>query len=351
MPRKKYTIQDIATELNTSCSTVSRALQDNPRISQDMRRAVKELALKHNYHPDFRATSLRKGSGKTIGVVVPQFNRHFFSSVLSGIDEVATTAGYSVLVCQSSELYEKEVQLINNLMNGRVDGLIVSISLETKKYKHFDQIIAKGIPMVFFDRVPTMLNANKVVLDDYVGGVKAMEHLINQGCRKIIHFSGPQHINVYHNRTRAYLDTLAKHNIPIKSRLIFENVITQETGYNAMEKILRMPSLPDAIYSSGDYSALGAILCARHNKISMPNQLVITGFANEPWSPFIEPSLTSVDQHALEIGKQAAILLLNQLENINDKFVPRTVTLDPTLITRNSSQKNPIILPDELFVG
>lgn len=339
MSRKKYTIQDIAAELNTSSSTVSRALQDNPRISQKMRQAVKELARKHNYYPDFRASSLRTGSGKTIGVLVPQFNRHFFSSLLSGIDEVAAVAGYSVLVCQSSEVYSKEVKLIKSLMGGRVDGLIVSLSLQTQKYNHFEQIIAMGLPVVFFDRVPPRLIANRVVIDDYQGGLIAMQHIIKQGCRRIIHFAGPQYLNVYHDRRKAYLDSLAKNNIPVESELIFENVLTQESGYDTMMEILKMTSLPDAIYSSGDYSALGAILCAKQHGIAIPEQLVVTGFANEPWGSFIEPSLTSIDQHSIEMGQQAVELLINQIDNKTQPFVPRTVTLNPTLVIRKSSQK------------
>jgi len=337
--RKKYTISDIARELNTTSSTISRALQDSPRISLKMRKAAQALALEHNYEPDFRASSLRKGSGKTIGILLPKIDRHYFATVLSGIDEIASQAGYSVLICQSFESYEKEKQLLKNLMHGRVDGIISSISIETTDYSHFEQVIAKGLPLVFFDRVCESLKASKVMIDDYQGACMAVEHLVENGCSRIAHFSGPQFINVYRNRTQGYLDTLKKHGLEIDEEIIFKDAITRDSGCAAMKKIIKMKNRPDAIFSSGDYSALGAILCAREAGIAIPDELAITGFANEPWDSFFDPPLTSVDQHAFETGKQVATLLLQQIESKDDIFVPRTLVLSPDLVIRQSSTR------------
>lgn len=337
VPKRKYTIADIARELNTTTSTVSRALQDNPRISLKMRKAVQELAQKNNYQPDYRAASLRRGSAKTIGVLVPKVDRHFFATVLSGIDDVLAEAGYSVLICQSFESVEKEKFLVNSLMYGKIDGLIASISTETKDAKHFEAMVEKGLPLVFFDRVWEPLRVSKVLVDDYLGATMAVEHLIENGCRRIAHFAGPQHLNVYKNRTKGYLNTLKKHSIEIDEKLIFHDVITRETGCKAMQKILKMSTLPDAIFSSGDYSALGAILCAKEAGVKIPEQLAITGFANEPWDSFFEPSLTSVDQHAFDIGRQAATLLIDQIEFKKSSIVPKTIVLAPELIIRKSS--------------
>ncbi len=343
--KKKYTIHEIAKELNTTSSTVSRALQNNPRISARMRKAVQDLAALHNYQPDFRASSLAKGYGKTIGVLVPKIDRHFFSTVLSGIEEVAAANTYNVLVCQSFESFEKELDLVKNLMNGKVDGLIASISIETKQAPHFEHVVEKGLPLVFFDRVCESINASKVLIDDYAGACMAMEHLIKNGCRKIAHFAGPQHINVYRNRTRGFYDIMQKHNLEINKKLVFENVITRETGCQAMQRIIASKDLPDAIFSSGDYSALGAILCARESGIRIPDEIAFTGFANEPWDSFFDPPLTSVDQHAFEIGKQSAALLIQEIEDHQSTFVPRTITLNPELIIRKSSLKKIITLP------
>ncbi|MFW5891944.1 MAG: LacI family DNA-binding transcriptional regulator [Bacteroidota bacterium] len=338
-PGKKITIQDIARELNTTSSTVSRALNDNPRISKKMRKAVQEFAQKHNYQPDFRAASLRKGSGKTIGVMVPKIDRHFFATVLSGIDEIITSYGYNSLICQTFESLEKEEQLVNSLMHGKVDGLIASISTQTKTSVHFEQWVNKNLPLVFFDRVIDSMQVSKVVINDYYGGCLAMEHLIEAGAKKIVHFAGPQHINVYRDRTRAYKDMLNKNNIPYDEKLVFENTITRETGYKAMNEIARWKKLPDALFSSGDYSALGAILCAKDHNISVPGDFIVTGFANEPWNSFFDPPLTSIDQHAFDIGRQAAKLLIEQIENHDITFLPRTILLNPELIIRKSSTK------------
>jgi LacI family transcriptional regulator len=338
-PKKKYTISDIARELNTTSSTISRALQDNPRISLKMRQAAQALAKQHNYEPDFRASSLRKGNRSTIGVLLPKIDRDYFATVLSGIDEVATPAGYSVIICQSFESWEKEKQLLKNLMHGRVDGIISSISIETHDFSHFEQVLAKGLPLVFFDRVIESLKTNKVMVDDYVGATLAMEHLIQNGCRSIAHFSGPQHVNVYRERTRGYFDVLRKYNIEPDEQLIFHDAITREEGCRAMQQILKLDKRPDAVFSSGDYSALGAILCAREAGVKIPQEMAFTGFANEPWDSFIDPPLTSIDQHAYETGKQAANLLIQQIESRDEVFVPRTVTLNPELIIRKSSLK------------
>lgn len=340
-PKKKYTIHDIARELNTTASTVSRALQDNPRISLEMRNRVKEMALKLDYQPNFRALSLRTGSGRTIGVLVPQVDRHFFATVLRGIDEVATQAGYNVLICQSYESLAKEQTLTRSLLGGKVDGLIASVSIETSNEKNFETFVKKGVPLVFFDRVLDGLIAGKVVIDDYKGAVLAVEHLISEGCRRIAHFAGPQHIKVYANRTAGYLDTLKKHGLEPDPELIFHGVITRETGCEAMQKIRNMVPRPDAIFSSGDYSALGAMLCAMEAGLKVPHDMAFVGFANEPFGSIITPTLSSIDQHALEMGRQAALLLIEEIEckNSNKNFVPRTVILDPHLIPRGSTKR------------
>ena len=338
--KKRYTIQDIAKELNTTASTVSRALQDNPRISEKMRKAVKELADRLDYHPDFRALSLKMGSGRTIGVMVPHIDRYFFSTVLRGIDEVATVMKYSVLICQSFESAEKEELLIKSLLSGKVDGMLVSVAASTRKASHFELFGKRGIPLVFFDRVWMPMNVSKVVIDDYAGAVTSVRHLVEGGCRKIAHFAGPQHINVYKNRTSGYLDTLKEYGFTIEGSLIFQNTITRETGCKAMSEIVAMDNRPDAIFSSGDYSTLGAIICARENGIKIPEDIAITGFANEPFGAIIDPSLTSVDQHGVEMGRQAASLLIEAMESKIDPFIPRTIVLNPELMIRDSSLRN-----------
>ena len=335
--KKRSTIQDIARALNTTPSTVSRALQDNPRISQKMRDVVRELAGKLNYQPDFRALSLKKGSGRMIGVMVPHIDRHFFATVLRGIDEVAAGAGYNVMICQSFESFEKEAGLIKSLLNGKVDGMLASVSATTKDPSHFEQMTGLGIPLVFFDRVVEDLPVSKVMVNDYLGACQSVEHLISMGCNRIAHFAGPQHLNVYRERTKGYAETLKKHGMDADKSLMFPMTITRETGCAAMQQILAMDPRPDAIFSSGDYSALGAIMCAIDAGLAIPDDLAISGFANEPFDAIIKPSLTSVDQHGAEMGRQATALLIEEMQSGMNVFVPRTVVLNPDLIVRAST--------------
>jgi len=340
VPRKnRYTIHDIAKELNTTASTVSRALRDNYRISKVMREKVKELAMKLDYQPDFKALSLRTGNGRTIGVLLPQVDRHFFATVLRGIDEVATKARYNVLICQSYESLEKEAALAKSLLNGKVDGLIASISIETHDSKNYDLFASKGVPLVFFDRALDTVNASKVVIDDYKGGMLAVDHLVSVGCKRIAHFAGPQHIKLYANRTKGYMDGLKKHGLKFDEEIIFQGVITRETGCDAMKKMLQMPTRPDAVFSSGDYSALGAMLCALDAGLAIPDEIAFVGFANEPFGSIITPSLTSIEQHGLEMGRQAAQTLIEEIENKSKPFVSKTILLEPVLIKRQSTRK------------
>lgn len=337
--KKRATIQDIAKALNTTASTVSRALQNNPRISEKMRKDVISLAEELDYQPDFRALSLKTGSGRTIGVVIPQVDRHFFATVLRGIDEEATAANYNVLICQTYESFDKEARLVKSLMNGKVDGMLISVAASTREASHFELLSSKGIPFVFFDRVCDAIDVSKVVIDDYLGACQSVEHLIAVGCRRIAHFAGPSHINVYRDRTAGYLDTLKKHLLPVEQELIFSNTITRETGCQAMQEILHMKTLPDAVFSSGDYSALGAIICARQAGIHVPDDMAITGFANEPFDALVHPSLTSVDQFGVEMGRRATALLIEEMESKSSIFAPRVVVLEPELIIRESSLK------------
>lgn len=309
-----------------------------------MRKAAKELAERMDYQPDFRATSLRFGSGHTIGVLLPKIDRHFFSTVVRGVDEVATSKGYNVLICQSHESQSKEVELIKSMMNGKVDGMIVSVSASTRDGEHFVQMVRKGVPLLFFDRTWETLDVSKVVIDDYLGACMSMEHLIAEGCNHIVHFAGPQQLNVYKNRTFGYIDTMKKHGREVNSSHIFDFTITRDTGYKAMREILKMDPRPDAIFSSGDFSALGALICCREHGIDVPAEMAIAGFANEPFDALISPSLTSVDQHAAKIGEQAAALLIEEMNSTQDKTVPKTILIKPELIIRESTMRKKTLL-------
>lgn len=337
--KAKVTIHDIAKQLNTTASTVSRALQDHPRISQAMKKAVLELAEKLNYQPNFIASSLRKGHGNTIGIVIPRIDRNFFSSVIGGIEDVAAEAGYNVIICQSYESEEKEKNIVETLINGKVDGLLVSLSSGTSNLSHFEQTIEKGVPLIFFDRVSQNLDVSKVEIDDFRGAHMAVSHLIEQGCRRIVHFSGPLGVSIYENRFKGYKAALEEHGISFDEKLHIKLTLTHEKGAEAVEQLLKLKPIPDAIFSASDYSALGAITSLKEKGIRIPEDIAVVGFANEPFAAIITPSLTSVDQHSRDVGHAAARLFFEELEQYGIPFVAKRVMLTPDLIIRDSSKK------------
>lgn len=339
MKKQRVTIHDIAHQLNTTASTVSRALQDHPRISREMKKAVWDLAQKLNYQPHSIASSLRKGKGNTVGVIIPHIDRYFFSSVIKGIEEVAYDAGYNVLICQSFDSYAREKAIVENLANGKVDGLLVSMAAGTTDFKHFQMVMGKGLPLIFFDRVPEM-DVNKVEIDDAAGAQKAVEHLIDEGCRRIAFFSGPRHISIYRNRFEGYKNALLKHQLSIDENLIFTDTITREKGEEAALVLSKMNLKPDGIFSSGDFSAMGAILKFRELGIRVPQDIAIVGFANEPYDDIMEPGLSSIDQHSIDMGHSVARLFLDEISDIQSGSVPKRVILNPELHIRASSKRS-----------
>ncbi len=337
--KQQVTIHDIAKQLNTTASTVSRALQDHPRISQAMKTAVLELAGKLNYQPNFIASSLRKGHGNTIGILIPRIDRNFFSSVIGGIEDVAADAGYNVIICQSYDSEEKEKTIVETLINGKVDGLLVSMASGTKNTTHFKQAIDKGLPLIFFDRSSPDLDVSKVEIDDFQGAYMAVSHLIAQGCHRIVHFSGPLNVSIYSNRFKGYKAALEEHGITFDEKLHFPEVINRDSATSAIERIVNLKPMPDAIFSASDYSALGAITALKEKNVRIPEDIAIVGFANEPYAEIITPSLTSVDQHSREIGQEAAKLFFEELALHGNNFVSKRVMLTPDLIIRDSSKK------------
>jgi LacI family transcriptional regulator len=339
MKKQGVTIHDIAKELNTTASTVSRALQNHTRISEEMRKKVFDLAQKLNYQPNSVAANLRRGHGNTIGVIVPQIDRTFFSSVIRGLEDVAYEAGFNVIICQSYNLYQREKSIVQTLLNGKVDALMVSFATETKDFAHFENVKKKGIPLIFFDRIPDLIEANKVEVDDFAGASKAVEHLILQGCKRIAHFAGPQHISIYRNRFEGYKTMLQKHNIPFDEKLVFENVLTLETGKDAALEISQISPMPDGLFSAGDYSALGAMLKFKELNIKIPHDIAVVGFSNEPHDSVLTPSLSSVDQHSIEIGRSVGKLFLDGLNDPKTLSIPKRIVLNTNLIIRESSLK------------
>lgn len=335
----KITIYDIAKELQTTASTVSRALQNHPRISKKMKARVMELAEKLDFEPNPVALQLRTGRSSVIAVIVPRINRNFFASVIAGIEQEANKNGYSVIFSQSNENYETEKSITKAFLTKKIDALAVSLSAETRDYSHFLPFIEKGTPIVFFDRVPDILDVAKVEIDNYTAAYQAVEHLIDQGCRKIYHLAGPLTLSVYRNRLNGYLNGMRDHGIIVEENWIYHNAITLETGTEAAKKIIDSNDLPEAILAAGDFSAMGVLLTLKKAGIVVPKEIALVGFANETFDMFVEPQITSVDLFSHQLGETSAQLLMEQLDQPIEEREMKHIQFPPHLIIRESSLK------------
>ena len=337
----QVTIKDIARELNISPSTVSRALKDHPDISTDTKKAVNELARKLNYQPNSIALSLRKSRTNTIGVIIPEIVHFFFSTVIAGIEDVAYANGYNVVICQSNESYDRELTDTRALMASRVDGLLVSVSRETTDFTHFKEIYDKGTPLVFFDRVCEEINTSRVIIDDTDSAFQAVEHLISQGCKRIAHLAGPQHLSISKGRLEGYHAALQKHGLPVEEDLVVScGVGDEKMGAECARTLFNLANPPDGIFANNDISAIGAMQAIKKMGLKIPDDVAIVGFSDWMVSAFVEPSLTSISQPGFEMGRAAAQLFLEQIEVKDDEtYEPKISTLKTNLIVRDSSSR------------
>lgn len=338
-PQKEITIYDIARELNVSPSTVSRALKDHHSIGKKTKKAVLKLAQERGYQPNSIAASLRSNKTNTIGVIISWINRPFISSMISGVEIAANEAGYNVIISQSHDSFEQEVANAQALFTSRIEGLVVSLAMETKTYDHFEQFIKSGIPLVFVDRVADTLNSDKVLIDNYSAGFKATEHLIQQGCKRIAHMGGAHHRNVYNERRRGYEAALKQYGLEVDESLIKENdTLNAEEGLKMSQQLLSQPNRPDGIFSANDTAAVSAIQYARSQNIKIPEELAIIGFNNDPISTIIDPPLSTVSHPAIEMGKIAAMQVLDQKQH-KEIVRSQTIILETELLVRASSKR------------
>jgi len=335
--KRQITIKDIAIKLGLSTSTVSRALKDHPDISPKTRTAVKELSALLGYRPNRIALNLRSNVTKTLGLIIPEIEHYFFSAIINGIEEVAYKNDYSVMVFQSNETYRREVNNTHAVLTNRVDGVLVSFSKETHDFSHFMKLVENEIPVVFFDRVIDGLPADQVVADDYHGAFLAVNHLIEKGCRKIAHFSAPQHLLIGKNRLSGYYDALLKHNIPIDASLVFPADTYDESKKMALS-ILRSPTRPDGFFAVNDMSAIAIIKAARELGLRIPEDIKVVGFENSKSAALCEPELTTIDQFGFELGREACLMLLKRLkDNGQTAFKPERKVIKTRLIQRKST--------------
>lgn len=334
---KKYaTLKDIAKALNISTATVSRALADRWDVNPETKKMVCEEAKRQNYRPNPIATRLQNKRTKTIGLVVPEFKSAFFPNVIAGIQKVIDEAGFHLLITQSQESKEIEERNLKLLESNMVEGILISITREGENDEYYQKLIDSGIPIVFFNRVSSKVNAPKVIIDDYKLAFFATEHLIYNGFKKIYHFEGPQNLTVSKERRRGFLDAMHKHRREITQNSIVGAGVFSDKGYTAMQSLITINEIPDAVFCFNDPTALGAMKALKEAGLKCPEDVALVGFSETEVAQLVEPPLTSIEQPTFEIGETAAKLLMEQIE-AKEKQPFRTISLTAKMNVRKSS--------------
>jgi DNA-binding LacI/PurR family transcriptional regulator len=309
-------MKDIAAHFGISVATVSRALKDSPRISVERRAAIQQYAREHNFTPNMIAESLRHSRiqpMKVIGVIIPEFAHYYFSSILSGIEEEASARGYRIMVAQSNEQYEREVKICKSFYENKVCGIIVSQAKDTHRYDHFQQLIDTGIPLVFYDRICTGVNASRVVVDDYMGAFNAVSHLIETGCNRIAYYGSAMTLEISKNRYNGYKDALLKHGIQPDPELV--RLCDNRTDAESITpEMLNSSAPPNGFFAVNDDTAIGILYTAKRMGFRVPEDISICGFTNGQRAVACDPMLTTVEQRGTKVGEEAADILIGHVE-------------------------------------
>jgi len=336
---KEVTIYDIAKKLKISPATVSRGLKDHPAISKKTKKKIFELADKIGYRQNHFARNLRNQKTDTIGVIVPKLNSHFMSSVIAGIEQIANKEGYNLIISQSSESSSKEAASAKTLFNNRIDGLLVSLAYDTKELSHFNSFFKKNVPVIFFDRVMEHKDCTNILIDNRKAAYDATKHLIEQGCKRIVHVTAPPQQNVYIDRLKGYKQALADHKLKFREEDVIIGNLSLEAGADAANTLLKMKSLPDGVFVSNDNCAVGCMLALKQKGIKIPGDIAFVGFNNDPVSQVIEPNLTTINYSGYEVGEVAARHLINHLSGVSPIHHTNTIILRSEFIIRASSLK------------
>lgn len=341
MTKKNTTIYDISKKLNVSVATVSRALNNHPRISQATKELVVNTAKEMDYKQNNLAKALKSGETKTVGVIVPYINTNFFSSVIRGIEEELSPHGYRVIICQSHDDATVEKKQLNTLLHTQVDCIFISISKNTSDVEYLKKVVSTtNTPIIFFDRKKDIPGISTITIDDHKGAYLATEHLINEGYKNIYHFSGDQNLEIYQNRLSGYKSALTDYKLPVIEENIINTGSSIEEGIHAMKSVWKRKIKPDAIFSASDFTALGVCKEIKNIGLQMPKDIGVIGFSNEPFTQFMELSISSVDQTPVMMGKVSGNVFL---ESIRDNFsgitIEKKLVLSPMLCVRQSSKR------------
>lgn len=334
------TMKDIARELGVSVATVSRALKDSPRISTKQKERIKTFAREHNFYPNLTAEKLRHNRvrpSNIIGVIIPQIAHYYFSTILSGIEKQARIRGYNIIVAQSEERYDLEKIICEHFIENRVCGIIVSQAKDTVKYDHFEKLNQMGIPVVFYDRICTGINANRVVVDDYMGAFTAVTHLIETGCRRIAFYGASMNLEISKNRYNGYRDALLRHGLKADSSLEFicDN---REDAEEITPKVLKRHDRPDAFFAINDDTAIAILYTAKRMGLKVPEEVSICGFTNGERAVACEPMLTTVEQRGHMVGEEAVDVLVAHVEGLLPKGKVEKKVVRTRLVVRGTTR-------------
>ena len=336
---KEVTIYDIADRLNISIATVSRALKDDPVVNKKTKKKIFELAEELGYRSNHFARNLRNQRTDTIGVIANRLNSYFMSTVIAGIEKTLNEDEYNLIITQSSELFKKEIAAAKTMFNSRVDGLLVTLSYETENLHHFDPFIKKNVPVLFFDRCEEHDGITRVLIDNKKSSYQATSHLIEQGCKRILHITAPQKRNLYVQRMNGFRQALQENNLEFNDDLTYICNLSMEAGIESAQYILNMQQRPDAVFVANDNCAIGCMLSLKEAGIRIPEDIAVVGFNNDPVSKVIEPNLTTINYPGYEMGEVAARNLINHLNGTHLIHSTNTIVLRSELIIRASSQR------------
>lgn len=337
MNKRHISLKDLAKELGVSISTVSRGLKNHPDISPELTKKIKALAVERNYSPNPLAMGLLRQQTKMIGVIVPDINTHFYSSIISGIEKVAKKNGYFIVISSSNESMEKEIESVENLLKSRVEGFIVCLSQETNSFEHFEKLVKNDVPLVFFDRICENIEVPAVIANGQEATKNITRHFFENGCRRIAYISGPEHLNISQNRKSGYLEGLKECGLDFSEELLIHCNLSIEEAKMATKNLLQLKNKPDAIFGINDTVAFAAMIEVKKQGFKIPDDIAMAGFTDEFHSIVVDPPLTSVSHPTFKMGEEAANLFFQSLET--GKNLNKTVILPIDLVVRESSIK------------
>ncbi len=335
---KNVTLKQLATKLGLSVSTISRALTDSYEINVETKKRVQKLAKELNYRPNPFAAFLRKHISKSIALIIPEISNNFFSLVIKGVETICQEKDYYVLIYETHEDYQKEVRITNHLIGGRVDGVLISVNAESDNYDHLQELMERNVKLVMFDRVVNSFNASKVYSNDYESSFEGVNHLVNRGCSRILFLKAGDKLSTMDQREKAYFDVLEKHGLPLDESFVKTFIPSREIDLEDLQAFIEEKK-PDAVFCSVERLAIACYDICNELGLNIPNDIKIITFSCLNVARLLNPSLSTISQPAFEMGKTAARILLNEIESKSGQQEIVDLSLDSTLIQRDSTKK------------